>query len=136
MKGRRKHCTENLPGRDHRQTENLEEEPYEEEPSILESEMISSLNTLGRNKSPGVNGGLTGLFQATQTESVEILTRIFQPVWKTEQWTTDWTHPRYIPVFKMGDAKKGSNYRIVALISRASEVTLKMMQQSLLFFFF
>lgn len=100
------------------------------------SEMISSLNTLGRKKSPGVSGILTGSFQATKTESVEILTRICQQMWKTEQWTTGWTHPTYTPIVKKGGAKEGSDCMTTALMSRASEVMLKTMQQSLLFFLF
>ena len=55
--------------------DSFEEDSYEEEPVILESKIKADVKVLGRNKSPGVNGISIELFQATETESVKILTR-------------------------------------------------------------
>ena len=41
------------------------------------------------------------VFQATQTETVKILTRICQQIWKTEQWPTDWKHSIYCIFFSI-----------------------------------
>lgn len=54
----------------------------EEEPAILESEGKVVLKVLERNKSPVADGIPIYLFQATETESVKILTRLCQQIWK------------------------------------------------------
>ena len=56
IKGKWKQYTENLYRRDKRMTDTFEEDSYEEEPVILESEVQAPLKVLGRNKSPGVDG--------------------------------------------------------------------------------
>ena len=61
------------------------------------------------------------LFQVAEAESVKILTRMCQQVWKSKQWLLDWKHSVYIPIFKKGDAKDCSNYRTVAPISDTSD---------------
>ena len=51
-------------------------------------------------------------------------------VWKT-QWPQDWKRSVFIPIPKKGNAKEGSNYRTIALISHASKVMLKILQATL-----
>ena len=55
-------------------TDTFEEDSYEGETVILESEVKAAPKVLGRNKLPGVDGILIELFQATETESVKIPT--------------------------------------------------------------
>lgn len=74
--------------------------------------MKAALKVLGRNKSLGVDGILIKLFQATETESVKILT-ICQQIWKTKQWPTDWKCSKSILILKKGDGKEYSNYRTI-----------------------
>ena len=62
-------------------TDAFEEESCEEELVIPESEGKAVLKVLGRNKSPGVDGIFIESFQATENESVRILTRICQQMW-------------------------------------------------------
>ena len=50
---------------------------------------------------------------------------------KTQQWPQDWKRSIFIPIPKKGNAKKCSNYRIIALISQASKVMLKILQAML-----
>ena len=85
IKGRWKQYTEDVHRGDKRVTDSFKEDSYEEESIILESEVKAALKVLGRNKSPGVNGILIELFQATETDSVKILTRIRQQIWQTKQ---------------------------------------------------
>ena len=40
-------------------------------------------------------------------------------MWKTQQWPQDWKRSVFIPIPKKGSAKECSNYRTIALISRA-----------------
>ena len=47
---------------------------------------------------------------------------------KTQQWPQDWKRSVFIPMPKKGNAKECSNYHIIALISHASKVMLKIPQ--------
>ena len=60
-----------------------------------------------------------------------MLHSICQQIWKTQQWPQDWKRSVFIPIPKKGDAKECSNYRIIALISHASKVMLKILQARL-----
>ena len=52
-------------------------------------------------------------------------------IWKTQQWPQDWKRSVFIPIPKKGNAKECSNYHIIALISHASKVMLKILQARL-----
>ena len=52
-------------------------------------------------------------------------------IWKTQQWPQDWKRSVFIPIAKKGNAKEGSNYYTIALISHASKVMLKILQARL-----
>ena len=54
-----------------------------------------------------------------------------QKIWKAQQWPQDWKRSVFIPIPKKGNAKEFSNYHIIALISRASKVMLKILQARL-----
>lgn len=84
IKGRWKKSTENLY---RRMTDTFEEHSYMEEPMILESEVKATLQVLRTSKSLRLDVTLVGLFQATETESVNILTRIYQQRLKNETMT-------------------------------------------------
>ena len=59
-----------------------------------------------------------------------MLYSLCQQIWKTQQWPQDWKRSVFIPVPKKGNAKERSNYHTIALISHASKVTLKILQDS------
>lgn len=63
---------------------------FEEKYSALESEVKTAQRAIGRNKSPGLNGVSAELFQAIETESIKIITRLGQQIWKRKQRPTDW----------------------------------------------
>ena len=52
-------------------------------------------------------------------------------MWKTQQWPQDWKRSVFIPIPKKGNAKECSNYHIIALISQARKVMLKILQARL-----
>ena len=56
---------------------------------------------------------------------------ICQKIWKTQQWPQDWKRSVFIPIPKKCNAKECSNYLIIALISPASKVMLKILQPRL-----
>ena len=51
-------------------------------------------------------------------------------IYKTQQWPHDWKRSVFIPIPK-GNAKECSKYCIIALISHASTVMLKILQAGL-----
>ena len=51
--------------------------------------------------------------------------------WKTQQWPQDWKRSVFIPIPKEGNAKEGSNYLTIVLISHTSKVMLKILQARL-----
>ena len=52
-------------------------------------------------------------------------------MWKTQQWPQDGKRSVFIPIPKKGNAKEFLNYRTTALISQASNVMLKILQDRL-----
>ena len=62
---------------------------------------------------------------------MKVLHSICQQIWKTQQWLEDWKRSVFIPIPKKGNAKECSNYHTIALISHASNVTLKILQARL-----
>ena len=83
------------------------------------------------NKASGGDGIPVELFQILQDDAVKVPHSIRQQIWKTQQWPQDWKRSVFIPIPKKGNAKEGSNYRTIALISHASKVMLKILQARL-----
>ena len=54
-----------------------------------------------------------------------------QQIWKTQQWSQDWKRSVSIPIPKKRNVKECSNYRMIAPISHASKVMLKILQARL-----
>ena len=59
---------------------------------------------------------------------MKVLHSICQQIWKTHQWSQDWKRSVFILIPKKGNAKECSNYQTIALISHASKVMLKILQ--------
>ena len=62
---------------------------------------------------------------------MKVLHSICQQIWKTQQWPQDWKRSVFIPVPKKGNAKECSNYCTIVLISHASKVILRILQDRL-----
>ena len=94
------------------------------EVSKKRKKQILYINTyITTNKASGGDGIPVQLFQI-----LKVLHSICQQIWKTQQWPQKWKRSVFIPVSKKGNAKECSNYHTVALVSHASEVTLKILQ--------
>ena len=101
------------------------------EPDILEWEVKWSLGSITTNKPSGGDGIPVELFQILKDDAMKVLHSICQPIWKTQQWPEDWKRSVFIPIPKKGKAKECSNYLIIALISHASKVMLKILKARL-----
>ena len=77
------------------------------------------------NKASGGDGILVELFQILKDDTVKVLHSICQQIWKTQQCPQDWKKSVFTPIPKKGNAKEGSNYGTIALISHTSKVMLK-----------
>ena len=82
-------------------------------------------------KASGGDGIPVELFQILKDDAVKVLQSICQQIWKTQQWSQDWKKSIFIPIPKKGNAKDGSNYLPIALISHTSKVMLKILQARL-----
>ena len=102
------------------------------EPDILECEVKWVLESITMNKASGGDGIPVELFQMLEDDVLKVLLHtICQQIWKTQQWPQDWKRSVFILIPKKGNAKERSNYRIIALISHASKVMLKILQARL-----
>ena len=79
------------------------------------------------NKASGSDRIPVELFQILEDDTVKVLHSIGQQIWKIQQWPQDWKRSVSIPIPKKGNAKKCSNYCIIALISHTSNITLKIL---------
>ena len=91
------------------------------EPDILEYEVKWALESITTNKASGGDGIPAKLFQILKDNAVKLLHSICQQIWKTQQWPQDWKRSVFIPIPKKGNAKEGSNYRMIALISHRAK---------------
>ena len=71
------------------------------------------------------------LLNILKDDAVKVLHSIWQQIWKIQQGSQDWKRSVFIPIPKEGNAKKCSNYSIIALISQASKVMVKILQARL-----
>ena len=101
------------------------------EPDILESEVKWALESITTNKASGCDGIPVELFQILKDDVVKVLHSICQQIWRTQQWPQDWKRSVFITIPKKGNPKECSNYHIIALISHASKVMLKVLQARL-----
>ena len=82
-------------------------------------------------KASGGDGIPAELAQILKDDAVKVMHSICQQIWKTQQWPQDCKRSVFIPVPKKGSVKECSNYCIIALISHASKVMLKILQARL-----
>ena len=101
------------------------------EPDILECKVKWALGSITMNKASGGDGISVQLFQNLKYDAVKVLYSICQQIWKTQQWSQDWERSVFIPIPKKGNAKEGSNYCTIALVSHTSKVMIKILQARL-----
>ena len=101
------------------------------EPDILECEVKWALESITTNKASGGDGITVELFQILKDDAVKVLHSIYQQIWKTQQWPQDGKMSVFIPIPKKGNAKECSNYHIIALITHASKIMLRILQARL-----
>ena len=101
------------------------------ESDILECEVKQALGSITTKKDSGGDGIPAELLKILKDDAVKVLHSICQQIWKTQQWPQDWKKSVIIPIPKKADAKECSNYYIIALVSHASKVMLKLLKARL-----
>ena len=56
---------------------------------------------------------------------IDVLTEIYNRIWRTGEWPTPWTQSLIITLPKKGNLQLCQNYRTISLISHSSKVMLK-----------
>ena len=90
-----------------------------------------ALESITTNKASVGDGIPVELFQILKDDAVKVLHSICQQIWKTQQQPQGCKKSVFIQIPKKGNAKEGSNYCTIALISHASKVMLKILQARL-----
>ena len=98
---------------------------------VVLGEVRWDLGSITMNKASGGDGNPVDLFQILKDDALKVLHLICQQIWRTQQWPQDWKKSVFIPIPKKGNLKECSNYHIIALISHASKVMLKILQARL-----
>ena len=101
------------------------------EPDILECEVKWAWGSITMNKASGGDGIPVELFRILKDDAVKVQHSICQHIWETQQWPQDWKRSVFIPIPKNGNVKECSNYHMIALMSHASKVVLKILQARL-----
>ena len=101
------------------------------EPDTLECEVKWALESITKNKASGGDRIPVELFQVLKDDAVKVLHSMCQQIWKTQQWPQGWKRSVFIPIPKKDNAKEGSNYCRITLLSHASKVMLKILQARL-----
>ena len=99
--------------------------PDAEHHPILREEVEAAVKALKMGKSAGVDNIPAELVQAGEEDMVDILTTICNKIWKTGERPTTWTQSLVITLPKKGNLQLCQNYRTISLISRPSEIMLK-----------
>ena len=128
IKKRWKEYTEELYKKDLNDPDNHDGVVTHLEADMLECEVKWVLGNITTNKANGGDGIPGELFQILKDDAVKVLHSICKEIWKTHQWPQAWKRSVFIPISKKSNAKKCSNYHIIALISHASKVLFKFLQ--------
>ena len=102
------------------------------EPDILECEVKWALGSITMNTASGGDGLPVELFQVLKDDAESKSAALNMPPYlENSAVATGLERSVFIPIPKKGNAKEGSNYCTIAVISHASKVMLKILQASL-----
>ena len=120
-KKRQQQYTEELYKKDLHDPDNHDGVIMQLEPDILECEVKWALGSITLNKASGGDGIPVEMYQILKEDAVKVMHSVCQQNWRTQQWPQDWKRTVFIPISKKGNAKEGSNYCTIELISCAGK---------------
>lgn len=89
---------------------------------ITESEVRGAIKNLKGGKAPGLDNICGEFLKNAEDLVVPFLTNLFNKIYETSTFPTDWCKSVIIPLFKKGDAEQPDNYRGISLMSIVSKV--------------
>ena len=101
------------------------------ESDILECEVKWVSGSITTNKASGGDRSAVELFQTLKDDGVKVLHSLYPQIWKIQQWPQDSKRSVFIPISKKSNAEECSDYHTIALISQASKIMLKILQDRL-----
>ena len=100
--------------------------PEEDLQPTFREEVVTAVASLKKGKSAGVDNIPAELVQAGEETMIDVLTEIFNRIWRTGECPTPWTQSLIITLPKKGNnLQLCQNYRTISLISHSSKVMLK-----------
>jgi len=113
----------------------MEEEAEVEEdqlgPDILESEILQAIQDLKIGKAEGEDGIPAELLKALQGEGEEHLIKLCKAMYNTGTWPEDFLHSTIVPLQKKPNAQRCEDHRTISLISHASKILLRVINNRL-----
>ena len=94
------------------------------EPTPLLEEVEKAINAMKPGKTAGPDKIPAELGEGTVIKAMH---KIIGSVWQTGKWPEDWKST-FVPIYKKGDPAVCANYRTISLISHASKLLLKIIQ--------
>ena len=94
--------------------------------------MIHDIKSPKDGKSPGIDNVPSELLKGGGEALNDIITKLYQKVWSTNQWPDLWSTSLIIPIPKKGDLKKCSNYHTISLISHTRKILLRIILNRLI----
>ena len=104
------------------------------EADILECKVKWPLKNTAVNKASGSDEIPAELFKSLKENAIKVLHSLCQQIWKTQQWPQDWKWSILIPIPKKCRTKECANHQIIALVSHASKVLLKILHARLQYY--
>ena len=126
-----KQYTQRLYSRDEKISNDFTEEEFTEEPEPTLAEIEHAIRELACNKAPGIDNIPIELVKNAGKETLNIISKLCQLIWKTTEWPVDWKRSVFLSLPKKGDVRECSNNRTISLIVHMSKILLKIIQKRL-----
>ena len=89
------------------------------------------MKEIRNGKSPGFDDIPAELWKAAGEDGIKVMWKLCNKIWRKVEWPTDWERAVFIPIPKKGNIKECSNHRTISLISHASKILLKIINNRL-----
>ena len=94
-------------------------------PGIMKEEIYEAINSLKKGKAAGIDDIPAEFLKMLEGETLQKLVELCMEIYNTGIWPEDFTKSVVIPIPKKANAVECSDYRTISLISHASKILLK-----------
>ena len=99
--------------------------------SLTEEEVSSSINEMSNGKAPGTDGIVVEMIKADRILFVPLLTKLFNKIFDTGIYPTEWAEAMICPIYKKGSRDNPTNYRGISLLNVISKIFTKTLNNRL-----